>query len=122
MNDDEWPTQIGDRCPQAVGVVAKRTYSPIAGLAQESTYFSGCLIVVDGKALDSPLVATFFWPPTNGALAALLNEHNLVGAQRDAVVDSPLCVQAGFSVAVVIPLVTSQFVRMGSGLRIPAPF
>src|SRR5713101_1141261 len=115
-------TQIGDRCPQAIGVVAKRPYSPIAALAQEGTYFSACLFVVDGKALDSPLVPTFFWPPTNGALGALLNEHRLVGAQRDAVVDSPLCVQARFSVAVVIPLVTSQFLRMGLGLRIAAPF
>jgi hypothetical protein len=70
--------------------VAKGPYSSVARLAQKATHFAGRLIVVDGQALELGFVPTSFRPPTNRTEPVLLNEHRLVGAQRDPVVDCPL--------------------------------
>jgi hypothetical protein len=81
------PIEIDDRRTQTSGVVAKSSYSLVAALAQQGAGSPAGLVVVDGKTLDSPLVATCFWQPANGAQASLLNEHRFVGAQWDSVVD-----------------------------------
>lgn len=115
------PTQIGDGGSQAIGVMPKRPYSPITVLAQQSANLAGPVIMVNGQVLESPLVAASFRSPANGTAALLLNEHCLVGASGNPIIDSSLDVKTILSMPIVIGPLTGQFLGMRFGFRQVAP-